>query len=108
MDAQSAVLNDRKSYATNDTYLLTSFFDRDRERAAKVGNLIHPSFTINNSSIRGDQHDPNQLFKGICSTMKNRPGACSKISFNKDPLEYMMPHRYDADYIKEESERRYW
>jgi len=40
--------------------------------------------------------------------MKNRPGICSKISFNKDPLEYMMPQMYDKEFIKEQTEKRYW
>jgi hypothetical protein len=40
--------------------------------------------------------------------MKHRPGICSKISFNKDPLEYMMPHKYDQKFIKEQAEKRYW
>lgn len=54
MDAQTKALKGENSSRTNDPELLTSFFDRDRERASKVGNLIHPSFTINNSSMRGD------------------------------------------------------
>lgn len=54
MEAQLAALKGEQAVRTNDTELLTSFFDRDRERAHSVGNLIHPSFTINNSSMRGD------------------------------------------------------
>jgi len=54
MEAQENALKGEGSMRTNDTELLISFFDRDRERASNVGNLIHPSFTINNSSMRGD------------------------------------------------------
>ena len=57
-----------------------SYLERDRKAEKFVGSIFHPSISINNHTFRGEYEDPNDLFKVICSTLKNRPDICSTIS----------------------------
>ena len=52
--------------------------------------MFHPSISVNNQTFRGDYRDPNKLFKGICSTMAERPYECKRLNF------------VDPDQVKEE------
>lgn len=58
-----------------------SFIERDTIAKGKVGSVFHPSISINDHSFRGEYEDPNDLFKTICSVMKNKPTKCSALNF---------------------------
>lgn len=60
-----------------------SVLDRDREAEWAVGAVFHPSISINNHTYRGEYHDPNDLFKSICSVIKDPPTVCSAVNLVK-------------------------
>lgn len=63
-----------------------SFFDRDFIARVFVGQVFHPSLTVNNKTYRGDLHDMNMFFKAMCSTIaKPRPAACKHMNLFEDP-----------------------
>jgi hypothetical protein len=53
-----------------------SYLDRDKEAQKKVGSVFHPSISVNEHSFRGEYENPNDLFKAICSVMKDKPPVC--------------------------------
>jgi len=57
-----------------------SYLERDLIAEKSVGAVFHPSISVNNHTFRGEYHDTNDLFKGICSTMTSRPVVCSKTN----------------------------
>ena len=42
--------------------------------------MFHPSVAINNHTFRGEYEDPNDLFKTICSVIKNKPEICGAVN----------------------------
>lgn len=71
---------------------MLSFLKRDILVKQEVGNVAHPSLSINKHSIRGSYSDANQIFKAICSTIENKPGSCSRQTIGFDFLKEIMPH----------------
>ena len=73
-----------------------------------IGNVNHPSLTVNGQTLRGAENgDPNAIFKQLCTTIKNKPGICSKTSIKFDVLNKIMPDATNKDYVSVEAQSRY-
>lgn len=57
------------------------FIERDIFERMDVGQMHHPSISINKQTYRGEYNDENGVFKAICKTIKNRPELCKKVNF---------------------------
>lgn len=59
---------------------IESLLERDNKLKKSIGSMFHPSITINNHTFRGDQSDPNVLFKALCGIIRNKPQECSIVN----------------------------
>jgi len=78
----------------------------------KVGADFHPSISVNHHTFRGEYHDSNELFKAICSTMKNRPDICAVTNLNENKanrVEGIDPSltQISPEILEKETYRRY-
>ena len=57
------------------------FIERDIFARMEVGQMHHPSISINKQTYRGEYNDENGVFKAVCKTIKNRPELCKTTNF---------------------------
>ena len=90
------------------TFSYDSQLKKDMDKKKEIGNVFHPSFTVNGQTLRGAENgDPNSIFKSLCSTIQHKPGVCSKTNIKFDVLDKIMPSYSNGDYVSVEAQTRY-